>query len=74
MENLTPQQMELVLAFVKAKDFTERIKKFEDKEKRTKNSIKKYHLSDKGKIARREASKRYYQRKKAKKLKSSSKL
>jgi len=71
MSELTEQQMKMVLAFVKAKEFTDKLKKYEARQEKFKKSVKKYHLSEKGKIARREASKRYYQRKK---LKSQSNL
>jgi hypothetical protein len=68
MDELNDQQMKMVLAFVQAKQFTDKMKKLEERQEKLKKSIKKYHLSEKGKIARREASKRYYLKKKLKSL------
>tara|TARA_R110001592_G_scaffold96063_5_gene276168 strand:+ start:1190 stop:1417 length:228 start_codon:yes stop_codon:yes gene_type:complete len=67
ISELSPEQMKMVLAFVKAKEFTDKMKKFEDRQNKFKKSVKKYHMSEKGKMARREASRRYYLKKKAKK-------
>ena len=41
--DMTEEQMKMVLAFVKAKEMTEKIARFERRAKRQRESIKKYH-------------------------------
>jgi hypothetical protein len=65
---MTEKEMKMVIEYIKAKNLTEKITRLEKKQEKLRQAVKKYHLSEKGKIARREASRRYYQKKKLAKL------
>lgn len=65
---MTDKEMKMVIEYIKAKNLTEKYNRLEKRQERLRKSVKKYHLSEKGKIARREASRRYYQKKKLAKL------
>jgi len=70
---LSEIDMMRLVHFIKCKELESKLKKFNDNDKKRKISLRKYHYSDLGRLKRREASQRYYKKKKEK-LKSQPKV